>query len=246
MQIFPPRARIPRFAADVAHGFVREGMDVNLAGYVRWALGVGLAAAVLVVPFFFYRYEYTRGKRLREVVPGVFYRSGQMTVDGFAEAVERYRIRTIVNLQDEYPDPEVSGDYCGTYREKETDLCRRLGVNYFYVPPDLISRHEVPDRRPEAIDKFLAIMDDPANHPVLIHCRAGLHRTGCLAAVFHMEYQGWSPGDALRDMKANGFGRFPCTSANDYITQYVLTYRPRSQKSAVRSQNLEPAPASDF
>ena len=68
-------------------------------------------------------------------------------------------------------------------------------------------------------------MDDPANHPVLLHCRAGLHRTGVLAAVYRMEYQGWTPAQAIDELKAYGFGEFPCSSANDYITQYVLTFR---------------------
>jgi tyrosine-protein phosphatase SIW14 len=212
---------------------------VKPVGWLPWALGACLVVGLLVIPFVSYRYEYTRGKRLREVVPGVFYRSGQMTVPGFEDAVARYHIRTIVNLQDEFPDPDLDGNYCGTFDEKETELCRRLGVQYVYLPPDLIPRDEVPERRPAAIDRFLAVMDDPANYPVLIHCRAGLHRTGCLAAVYRMEYQGWSAADALRDLKANGFGRFPATSANDYIVQYVLAYRPRGQKSEDRSQGSE-------
>jgi protein tyrosine/serine phosphatase len=195
-----------------------------------------LGIALLVVPFGYYRYQYTHSKRLREVVPGVFYRSGQMTVSGFADTVARYHIRTVVNLQDEFPDPDVTGEYWSTATEKETELCRRLGVNYLYLPPDLIPRSEVPKRRPAAIDSFLTIMDDPGNYPVLIHCKAGLHRTGSLVAVYRMEYQGWSRGDALRDMKANGFARFECTSANDYITEYVLTYRRRGQESGVRNQ----------
>jgi protein-tyrosine phosphatase len=72
-------------------------------------------------------------------------------------------------------------------------------------------------------------MDDPANYPVLIHCKAGLHRTGCLVAVYRMEYEGWSPTEAIAEMKDLGFGDAACTSANDYIQQYVLTYQPRNR-----------------
>ena len=60
-----------------------------------------------VVPFVYYRCDYTHSKRLREVDPGKVYRSGQLTVDGFIEAVRRYHIQTIINLQDEYPDPDI-------------------------------------------------------------------------------------------------------------------------------------------
>ena len=83
----------------------------------------------------------------------------------------------------------------------------------------------MPLERPAAIDEFLDLMDDPDAYPVLIHCKAGLHRTGCLTAVYRMEYQGWSPGEAYDELKAHGFGDWVCTSANDYVNEYVLQYR---------------------
>src|SRR5262249_50795539 len=97
---------------------------------------------------------------------------------------------------------------------------------YIHLAPDLVYRNRIPAERPKAIDQFLAIMDDPANYPVLLHCRAGLHRTGCLVSVYRMEYQDRTPSEAVREMKAQGFGDFFCTAANDYVKQYVLTYQP--------------------
>jgi hypothetical protein len=41
-----------------------------------------------------------------------------------------------------------------------------------------------------------------------------------------MEYQGWTRAEAYREMKGYGFGDFACTSANDYVYEYVLTYQP--------------------
>ncbi len=193
---------------------------------MRWVLGLGLAALLVVVPFVHFRAVYAHGKRLREVTPGKVYRSGQMTADGFAEAVARYQIRTILNLQDEYPDPDIQKSFWSDETVKETALCRQLGVRYLYLPPDLISRRLVPAQRPEAIERLLAVLDDPASYPVLLHCKAGLHRTGVMVAVYRMEYEGWSPQQAIRELKDNGFGEWPCTSANDYISQYILTYRP--------------------
>jgi hypothetical protein len=220
-----------------------------MANGVRWTLAGGLFLVVAVAPAVSYRCTYTYGKRLREVVPGRFYRSGQMTAEGFADAVARFHIRTIINVQDDVPDPNIDRDYWSGRTVKESDLCARLGVHFVQISPDLISRRRIPEGRPEAIDKFLAVMDDEANYPVLLHCRAGLHRTGLLAAVYRMEYQGWSPAEAHHEMKAHGFGVWACTSANDYVTQYVLTYRPgrrdppvvaraadRSQKSVVSGQ----------
>ncbi len=98
-------------------------------------------------------------------------------------------------------------------------------MNYIHLAPRLISRRLIPEYRPPAIDQLLTVLDDESNYPVLIHCHAGLHRTGILTAVYRMEYEGWSPGEAYREMKGQGFGPWVCTSANDYVTQYVLSYR---------------------
>jgi len=192
----------------------------------RWLLAGSLGALLTVGTFCYFRYVYTDNKRLRIVEPGVLYRSGQLSADGFTEAVLRHGIRTIVNAQDEWPDPDVEKNWLCPQTIKESELCRQLGVRYIHLSPDLISRKCIPADRPQAIGQFLAIMDDPANYPVLLHCRAGLHRTGCLVSVYRMEYQGRTPLEAVREMKAHGFGDFFCTSANDYVTQYVLTYQP--------------------
>lgn len=193
---------------------------------LRWALGLGIAALLSVVPVVYYRWDYSHHKRLRAVDAGILYRSGQLTTAGFAEAVERLRIRTIVNLQNEFPDPLLRDSFLGGGSEPESEMCRRLGVRYLFIAPDLLPRGQIPSHRPTAIDQFLAIMDDPSNYPVLIHCRAGLHRTGVLSAVYHMEYEGWSWREALRDLRENGFNRFASSSANAYIQQYIQTFQP--------------------
>jgi tyrosine-protein phosphatase SIW14 len=193
---------------------------------VRWLFAVGLIFLLTAVPFVHYRDVYTHGKRFRVVTPGKLYRSGESTAAGFRDAVRQFRLRTIINLQDEYPDPDLPLDYLGTGTVKESELCRELGVRYVYLPPDLISKKRVPAERPGAIDRFLELLDDPSIYPVLIHCRAGLHRTGVMAAVYRMEYEHYSRDDALREMRDHGFGEFNSTAANDYIVQYILTYKP--------------------
>jgi tyrosine-protein phosphatase SIW14 len=205
---------------------------------LRWLFGGIVVLLVAVAPVVYYRYSYTYAKRLRVVTPGYVYRSGQMTAAGFRDAVAKHKIRTVINLQDDYPDPEVAcGYFCGgTIRE--SDLCRQLGVRYVALAPDLISPRLGADHRPRVIEQFLKILDDPRSYPVLLHCKAGLHRTGCLTAVYRMEYNGWSNAQALRELKDNGFGEFTSSSANEYIRQYVINYRPgfRGQTPAIRNQ----------
>ena len=40
-----------------------------------------------------------------------------------------------------------------------------------------------------------------------------------------MEYDRWGPEETIQELKGNGFSEWQCTSANDYIKQYILTYR---------------------
>ncbi len=201
-----------------------------MANVIRGVLVVCIVFLVGVLPVVWYRAVYDRGKRLRVVAPGRFYRSGQMTADGFADAFARFGIRTVVNVQDDYPDPDLDQNFFGLHKVRESEWCGRHGVRYVALSPDLIARKSVGPRHPAVINEFLRIMDDERNYPVLIHCHAGLHRTGCLCAVYRMEYEGWSPTEAFAEMKAHGFGEWVCTSANDYVKQYVLAYRPRGHR----------------
>ena len=207
---------------------------------------VTMALLLTVVPYYYYRMTYAHAKRLRVVTEGKVYRSGCLTADGFAEAIKKYGIRTIVNLRDEAPNPDLPRNYFDRHTIPEKQLCENLNVKFIYLGLDIVSnRDAVPGERPKAIDEFLKIMDDPANYPVLFHCQAGLHRTGVLAAVYRMEYDGWPVSRAMHELKDHGFGEYYSTSANDFITQYVLTFQPgrRDVKMARNTNQYPPTPA---
>jgi hypothetical protein len=211
-----------------------------MARAVRWALVAALVAIVAVAPVVYFRDVYAYAKRLRVVEAGRFYRSGQMTAEGFADAIRRYGIRTVLNVQDEFPDPDLDVCFWSLQTVKEKALCESLGVRYVHLMPDLVARNAVPPLRPTVIEKFLAILDDPHSYPVLMHCHAGLHRTGVLAAVYRMEYQGWTPLEAWQEMRAHGFGPWVGTDANEYVRQYVLTYRRGRRLPAALSPHPGP------
>jgi tyrosine-protein phosphatase SIW14 len=203
-----------------------------MAVVARWLMGIALAALLVAVPFVHFRAGYAHHKRLRTVAPDVLYRSGQLTAEGFRDAVARYGVRTVVNCQNEFPDPDLAISFWDRRTVRESEICRELGVRYVHLDPDLCSNRTDVTARPRVIDQFLAVLDDPAARPVLLHCKAGLHRTGILAAVYRMEYEGWGPYRALEELKAHGFGNSAATAANDYIQQYILNYRPRGRASS--------------
>ncbi|MBX9681312.1 MAG: tyrosine-protein phosphatase [Gemmataceae bacterium] len=199
--------------------------------------GIAIGLFMLVVPFLYYRHSYSTHKRFHVVdaEKGVF-RSGCLTAQGFEDVIRRYGIKTVLNLQDEATDPELPATYAASWlpgkRESESQLCKRLGAEMIYLfAGHLRLEEQIKSRsgeylRPVEIEQLLEIFDNPKRYPILIHCKAGLHRTGVTVALYRQEFSGWSKELALRELKANGFGELGSTSANQYILDYILNYRP--------------------
>jgi tyrosine-protein phosphatase SIW14 len=206
---------------------MQVGMLFRYAGVL---LLVGLIA---YPPFWYFRQNYAHAKRLREVTAGRFYRSGQLTEAGLREAFTKYGIKTIINMQHENPDPLLAkspGDKSA--KVTESAVCKEMGVRYELLPFEPFPREMGGDARPPVIDRFLKIMDEPSVYPVLIHCKAGLHRTGELTAIYRMEYEGWSKAAVCKEIKANGFGDSACTTADDFIYQFLAKYQVGIRREA--------------
>lgn len=193
---------------------------------VRTVLGLTLFFGFVYGVYTEYRVFWEHKKRLREVTTGRLYRSGQMTASGFRDAIREHGIKCIVNLQNEDEGGrDLVRSWIDASHLPEAELCKELGVRYIQLAPDLVPRSVPPGTRPAVIEEMLSAYDDPQNFPMLIHCKAGLHRTGILAAIYRMEYEGWTPDQAYRELALHGFGK-ECHEANDYVREYVLEYRP--------------------
>jgi len=204
---------------------------------LRWGFAITMAVAIIAIPAMRYRMVYATEKRFREVTPGKFYRCGQMSADAFRDKLTEHQIKLVINLQDENPDPLLPSGYWDKPHIRESVVCEQAGAKFTFLSfandRGLLPRNvATPENRPKVIDDFLKLCDDPKNYPILIHCMAGLHRTGVLTAVYRMEYEGWETADAVRELRANGFGDRKCTTANDYVYEYLFQYKPRNQGQA--------------
>lgn len=195
---------------------------------MQWFLGLLVVLIAVGLPTAYYRTVYENYRRFREVTPGKFYRSGQLTELGFKQVVQQYRIKTVINLQQENRDPFMPVVWSAPSKTRESELCESLGVNYqFLFGGELIPEAELAaGKRPRVIDQYLRILDDPNNYPILLHCKAGLHRTGLLTAVYRMEYEKRSPAAVMQELRANGYGTFMASLADDYVIQFIDRYKP--------------------
>ena len=183
---------------------------------VGLAVLVGLLVAA--VPFGYRSVVGTKYRNFRVVEPGVLYRSGQMSPAGFQTIAQEYGLRTVVSLREvrDGDDGKPSPD------RQEAEWCRANGVTHITLAP-MVWRPAGDQPVPvEAnLREFFRVMNDPASKPVLVHCFAGIHRTGGYVAMYRIEYDGWAAADAITEMKTMGT---PRTTFDDEIPDYLRTY----------------------
>ena len=78
---------------------------------------------------------------------------------------------------------------------------KKAGMQFARIP---MTTHEAPG--PATIAHFLALVNDPANQPVYVHCIGGKHRTGVMTAIYRITGEGWTPLQAFSEMKQYKFG----------------------------------------
>lgn len=122
--------------------------------------------------------------RLEKVAEG-FYRGGQPDRAGF-EYLKKEGIRTVINLRDEYD---------------EEPIVKELGLKYIHIPMSVKPWSRISDKN---IEKYFAILNDPANYPIFIHCRRGADRTGAMVGFYRIAAQGWDGKKAVVEARKIG------------------------------------------
>ncbi|MBO0696931.1 MAG: tyrosine-protein phosphatase [Zavarzinella sp.] len=177
---------------------------------VRVVLGLLIAAAIPGVPAAYASYHQTAWRHFHVVDDGRLYRSGQLSPETLERVVREYGIRTVVSLRCLAREGDVR------LENAEELWCADHGIRYVRFNP---ATWDSPPCRAH-LETFLRAVDDPAACPVLVHCFAGLHRTGVYCAVFRMERQGWTNADAIAEMYAAG--RFhEDLAALDFLRRYT-------------------------
>jgi hypothetical protein len=185
-----------------------------------------LIAALLVGgPVGYGWYRQARLRNFRVVREGVLYRSGQLSLAGLQRLLHDYGINTVVTLR----DATHPGD--GPPDLDEELYCKKAEIKYVRIAPRewWASDGSVPAEK--GVARFREIMKDPRNYPVLIHCYAGIHRTGAFCAVYRMEFEHWTNAQAIDEMKAYGY----TTLTDDWdLLTYLESYQPSWQKKVAQ------------
>jgi protein tyrosine/serine phosphatase len=141
-----------------------------------WALGIQLSGNV------------------HEVEPSQLYRSGQLSGSFLNEVIDRYDIRTVINLRGRHPGTEW-------YRD-EMAIATRKGVTHIDIR---MSANKEPDAA--TIGRLIEAFKT-APRPILIHCEAGADRSGLASAIYELLIAHRSASEAGRQLSFF-YGHFP-------------------------------------
>lgn len=121
-------------------------------------------------------------------------------IENFGQMDERY-YRGAQPLESDYQSLKDIGvntviDLRNDPTGYEKPAVEALGMKYINIP---MSGWKTPDMAD--INKFLAIMDDPATGTVYVHCKAGRHRASVAGAAYRYTKYGWDYDQVYKEMK---------------------------------------------
>lgn len=151
-------------------------------------------------------------------VSGQLYRGAQ-PLGGAASKLAALGVKTIVNLRGE--------DDLSRVEQKEAETA---GLRFFSVAmPGLSAPSD------EQVAQVMAIINNPENQPVFIHCKRGSDRTGTIAAIYRISNEGWTAERAIAEAKLHGMS-WAEFGMRSYISDYYY-------KQQVRNRNQSAAAA---
>jgi protein tyrosine/serine phosphatase len=147
-----------------------------LGGWRRIVLRSGLAFAGLLALFGVYVGVLILSGNFHEVLPGKLYRSAQLSGERLGEEIDRYGIKTVINLRGEnagkgWYDDEVRA----TVAHGATHVDFGMSASK--------------DLTPEKTQRLLALLKT-AEQPILVHCMSGADRTGLASVIFLQQVAG--------------------------------------------------------
>jgi protein tyrosine phosphatase (PTP) superfamily phosphohydrolase (DUF442 family) len=148
------------------------------------------------------------------------YNSGVIPPDKLPGVLKDHHIKTVIDMRDGIEQTELNPETKKQVNAEENAVDKISGVKYFNLPTDQIPGDST-------VQKFLTIMDDPKNYPVLIHCHHGVGRSRLFSSLYRIEYENFTNEDA----RANA--RFIWEFSNNFSKssdkgKYLLNYKKRN------------------
>jgi protein tyrosine phosphatase (PTP) superfamily phosphohydrolase (DUF442 family) len=112
--------------------------------------------------------------------------------------------------------------------ETEAQSVESAGMKFVRIP---LTTTAAPAQA--AVAKFLALVNDPVNQPVYVHCQGGRHRTGVMTAIYRMTHDHWTPDRAFAEMLQYQFKKG--WVSHDTLKNFVYNFLPKSAEVVAMS-----------
>lgn len=153
-------------------------------------LGCLLTLGLVGGAFAVHRTWFSLPKRFAAVEEGRLYRSGTLKPGQLERLKRDYHVGTVLSLCN--PDAPESA--------AERSEAERLGIRWLNVPLTGDGASTPEDR-----DRIRAAVLADADEPMLVHCSAGVNRTGLAVGMYRLYRQGWTLEQVMREMKQFDF-----------------------------------------
>lgn len=182
------------------------------------ALGISV-----LVGLAYYAYWAKALYRFTAVTEYQLYQSAEIPADEVLDVARSHGIRTIVDLRLSEESPNEI--------EAEQKALAGSDVAYVHLPAT-----HVPDEA--TVMRFLEVVGDPANRPVLVHCKHGTGRSVLFGSLFRVEFEHWDNERARRAVEPLHWrGNFAPDAPKG---KYLLSYEPHKMVLTVTANHLSP------
>ena len=165
--------------------------------------------------------HHKRYKHLAAHDPNMVYRSAWLDADVFRELIEEQQIRTVLNLC----EPEELGEL----RVDQRRAVRGSGARLIEMS---MPAAELDPADPE-IEKFVDVLSNPENYPLLVHCQHGVTRTAKVLAMYDILFRGMTAEQSIAAMPRFGRDVYPVsvrTFARNFEEQHAQLYPQATRK----------------
>ena len=180
-----------------------------------WLWGLIFVAAATASGLVYRHHK--RYKHLAVHDPQMVYRSAWLEPDVFRELIEEHQIRTVLNLCE--PD-ELGSDRCISQRQ----AVHGSGARLIEMPMPAATL----DPADPEIAKFVAILANPENYPLLVHCQHGVTRTAKVLVMYDILFRGMTAEQSIAAMPLFGHDDYPVSVrafARNFENQHRQLYR---------------------
>lgn len=183
-----------------------------------------VVAAMVLSAVGYYVYSVNINHNFKTISEGKVYKSGVIPPDEIEDYIKEYGIKSVVDLRRPGTNDLINNPEKAPELAAEKAAVEAAGGNYFDVGSE-----QIPDQA--TLDRFYAVMDNPDNYPVLIHCHHGEGRAPLYSAIYQIEYEG-VPNEEARVNARTYFVEYSPFGEGKPKGEFLKNYKTRKQKQA--------------